>query len=139
MFSWHMMLKNRTGTTVFVLRNPSNGKTQDIDPGDYLSYNQLLTMTGNPDLTVQFAHYLSDRAQHDLHLPTKPQVFVRTMISLNLRPPQQYIDPNLDLARVQLPLIGHQSWITPLRPRPPHSNERQSTKELNRSASASAG
>jgi len=138
-FSWHMMLKNRTGTTVFVLRNPANGETQDIDPGDYLSYNQVLSMTGNADLTVQFAHYLSDRAQRDLHLPTKPQVFVRTMISLNLRPAQQFIDPHLDLARVQRPLIGHQSWITALRPRRPHSHDQHSTKELNRSASASAG
>jgi vitamin K-dependent gamma-carboxylase len=138
-FSWHMMLRNKTGTTTFVLRNPANGKTQDVDPGDFLSPTQLLSMTGNPDMTVQFAHYLSERAQRELHLPTKPQVFVRTMISLNLRPPQPFIDPHLDLATVKRPLIGHQSWILPLHPRTSRPHQHPSPQEVNRSGSASAG
>jgi hypothetical protein len=99
----------------------------------------MLSMRGNIDLTVQFAHYLSARAQREDHHPTKPQVFVRTMISLNLRPPQPFIDPNVDLASVKRPLIGHVSWIVPLRPRPSESHEQHSRQELNRSASASAG
>jgi hypothetical protein len=138
-FSWYMMLRNKSGTTVFVLRNPLNGKTQDIDPADFLTPGQVLWLTGNPDLTVQFAHYLSHRARRELHLPTNPQVFVRTMISLNLRTRQLFIDPNVDLAAVKRPLIGHQKWIVAMKPLTSRSRQAPARRDLNRSASASAG
>ena len=88
---------------------------------------------------MQFAHYLSEKAQRELRLPTKPQVFVRTMISLNLRPPQPFIDPHLDLVTVKRPLIGHQSWIVPLKARTSRPHQHPSPQEVNRSGSASAG
>jgi hypothetical protein len=96
-------------------------------------------LTGNPDLTVQFAHYLSQRARRELHLPTNPQVFVRTMISLNLRTRQLFIDPNVDLAAVKQPLIGHQKWIVAMKPLTSRSRQAPARRDLNRSASASAG
>jgi hypothetical protein len=134
-----MMLRNKSGTTTFVLRNPLNGKTQDIEPKDFLTPTQVIFLTGNPDITVQFAHYLSTRAQRELQLPVRPQVFVRTMISLDLRPPQPFIDPTVDLARVKRPLIGAPKWIVPLRPLTSRAHQTPSTGELNKSSSASAG
>ena len=134
-FAWYMMLRNKHGTTTFVLRNPQNGKTQDVDPRDYLLPIQRVFLTGNSDMTVQFAHYLSARAQREEHLPVRPQVFVRTMISLNRRPPQPIFDPTVDLARVDLPLINTPEWILPLKPRtsaPPSQGD-------SGGASASAG
>jgi len=137
-FSWHMMLRNKSGTMTFVLRNPLNGKTQDIDPADFLTATQMIWLTGSPDLSVQFAHYLSSRAQRDLHLPVKPEVYVRTSISLNLRPRQPFIDPHLDLARVKLPLTGEVKWIIPIEPLKSGSHQAP-RRDLTRSASASAG
>jgi vitamin K-dependent gamma-carboxylase len=138
-FAWFMMLRNKAGTTTFVLRNPQNGKTQDIDPRDFLQPIQMVFMTGSPDLTVQFAHYLSDRAQREEHLSVRPQVFVRTMLSLNRRPPQPFIDPTVDLARVQRPFIKPPKWIIPLRPRTSAPYQAPSQGDVDKSASASAG
>jgi HTTM domain/Vitamin K-dependent gamma-carboxylase, lumenal domain len=122
-FSWYMMLRNKTGTTIFVVRNPHDGETFEIDAADVLDGQQLSKMTGTPDLTVEFAHFLRDKAREGWHIPD-PEVRVRTMISLNLRPEQVFIDPNVDLAKVELPLgplIGHPRWILPLKPRDPHA------------------
>jgi hypothetical protein len=66
-------------------------------------------------------------------------VFVRTMISMNRRPPQPFIDPHVDLARVQRPLIGHQKWIIPLEPLGSGRHQPTSASDLDRSTSASAG
>lgn len=138
-FAWYMLLRDKYGATTFVLRNPLTGNTQDADPNDFLFPNQVTSLTGNPDLTVQFAHYLSHRAQRELNLPVRPQVFVRTNISLGLRPPQEFIDPKVDLARVKRPLIGPPKWIVPLRPLHSRVPQTPSPSDANKSSSASAG
>jgi vitamin K-dependent gamma-carboxylase-like protein len=135
-FSWHMMLKNKIGETKFLVRDPRTGKTVEVDPADSLSDRQLGKMTGSPDLTVQFAHYLSDRARKDLHI-ANAEVRVRTSISLNLRPEQVFIDPTVDLARVKRPWLGHKKWILPLERRSPHGP--QGTEILNKDAGESSG
>src|SRR5205807_1855519 len=111
----------------------------EIDPADFLTSREVAWMTGNPDATVQFAHYLSDRARRELHLSVNPQVFARTMIALNDRPRQPMIDPNVDLARVKRPLIGHQTWIIALKPRTSAPHQAPSSSDVDRSASNSAG
>ncbi|MBV8303032.1 MAG: HTTM domain-containing protein, partial [Acidimicrobiia bacterium] len=138
-FSWYMMLRNKSGTTTFVVRDPLTGRTTEVRPADFLTPTQLVRFTGDPDLIVQFAHYLSAKAQRDLHLAVRPQVFARTDISLDLSPRQVFVDPNVDLARIQRPLSGRQTWILPMRPLGSGSHEAPSDSDLNKSASNSAG
>lgn len=44
----------------------------------------------------------------------QPAVRALTEVSLNLRPPQQVVDPTVDLATVPVKLLGHNPWILDL-------------------------
>ena len=80
-----------------------------VDPLDDLTPNQFQMMVRNPDMILQYAHYLRDRFKkkgvHD------PAVYVRSQIGLSGRSPREYIDSNVHLANVNYPLFSHASWI----------------------------
>lgn len=104
-FSWHMMLRQKTGTVAFEL---SDGRRRwSVDPRDHLSADQLPDVATQPAHLVQFAYHLSERFDG-------ASVFAETSVSLNGRRPQQIVDPTLDLTTVPTMWFGRADWITPL-------------------------
>jgi hypothetical protein len=76
-------------------------------------------MSGQPDMILQFAHYLAEKAQRE----GRPgvQVHANVTASLNGRDPQVLIDPQVDLAATPRNL-RHSAWIVPLHtPLPPRA------------------
>jgi len=63
-------------------------------------------------MTLQFSHYLAERFQKKGY----PDVEVRARVlnSLNGRPLQLLIDPDIDLAKVKARIWPPASWILPL-------------------------
>jgi hypothetical protein len=61
LFAWRMMLYRKFGETapVFTIVDPE-GKTPDekIDSAPFLNSHQIRSMQSNPDLILQFAHFL---------------------------------------------------------------------------------
>ncbi|MCA9117038.1 MAG: HTTM domain-containing protein [Planctomycetaceae bacterium] len=127
-FAWHMKLRVKETSVVFYAFDENQ---QAIPLGDnpqqflrrHLNDRQIRAMASKPDLTLQFAHYLMD----DLAKNGYPNATVRAEInaSLNGRPYQPLIKPEVDLGR-QKRNLWHASWITPLTtPMPPPSQRRR--------------
>jgi vitamin K-dependent gamma-carboxylase len=106
-FSWHMMLRSKRGDVYFVVRDTA-GKLWRIDPREVLSRRQYQKMAGHPDMLLQFAHFLRDKAG-----PSELSIYAVSYVSLNGRPRALLIDPEVNLARKERSL-RHAAWILPL-------------------------
>lgn len=96
-FAWHMMLRAKTGFVNFKVVVPgAPEKVIYVTLSDYLTQNQQNKMADQPDLMLQFAHFL--KAEYEKQGYKNVQVFANSMTSLNGRPSQPLIDPNTDLA-----------------------------------------
>jgi vitamin K-dependent gamma-carboxylase len=101
-FAWHMMLRNKSGEVTFLVDDGEQGLA--VDPRDHLSAAQVRGLPGHPERLARFAHHLS--ALHG-----GAAVRAETSVSLNGRPRVPIVDPELDLASVQVPWWGDAGWI----------------------------
>jgi vitamin K-dependent gamma-carboxylase len=111
-WSWHMKLRSKDCRGAFFVEDPVSGATAVVKPERFLAEHQTGKVLARPDMILQFAHFLRDKWQASGF----EQVEVRAKIrcSLNGRPYQVYVDPDVDLAAEQRTL-GHVPWIVPLR------------------------
>ncbi len=111
-FSWRVMLMEKTGFTLFTVRDNDSKQTFTVLPSDYLNPQQVKQMSFKPDMILQFAHHVRDdfRAKGFDDL----SVFVEAHASLNGRRSQLLIDPERDLADVTFDL-RHKDWVLPLK------------------------
>jgi hypothetical protein len=80
-----------------------------VDNGQFLCAHQEKQMAMQPDLILQYAHFLGKHyAQHGVCCP---KVRVEAYVTLNGRPSRLLIDPTVDLTQVQ-DGWGHKTWIT---------------------------
>ena len=119
-FAWHMKLRDKDASALFVVTDPSGEEAWVVDPSDHLRSWQEDEMSSRPDMILQFAHYLADEMRKVGHV----QVEVRAIVeaSLNGREPQLLIDPTVDLAR-EPRTLKPASWIVPLM-QPLHTDKR---------------
>ncbi|HEU4836809.1 MAG TPA: HTTM domain-containing protein [Pyrinomonadaceae bacterium] len=110
-FSWHMKLRTKTGEAVYTVTHPASGQTWTIKPEDYLKSHQVVKMTTKPDLILHFGHFLAEEKRREGY--DDVEVRAHVMVSLNGRPPQLLIDPNVDLAKEEVGLLPAR-WIVPL-------------------------
>jgi len=111
-FSWHMMLRAKAGTISFRVVRPS-GATETVRPEAYLTRRQTQKLADQPDLILQFAHFLAaDYARRGLG---PVQVFADSYLILNRRPMQPLVRPDVDLA-AQPRSLALYSWIMPAPP-----------------------
>ena len=109
-FSWRVMLMEKMGQVQFKVVEPTTGRTRLINNDQFLSVLQEKMMSTQPDMLLQFAHFLS-RYYARPGQPA-PQVFADTYVSLNGRLGRPLIDPTVDLAR-QTESFAPKSWILP--------------------------
>lgn len=107
-FSWRMMLHTKSGDTTFYVNHPATEETWTVSPYDYLTNQQAGDVEVQPDMTVQFSHYLADLWQRSGY--DEVEVRAQAFVSLNGRDPQILIDPTVDLAAVELSMAPH-DWI----------------------------
>ena len=110
-WSWHMKLRNKSGTLKLIATDPATGESWTIDQRDYLSSRQRSKIRGRPDMIVLFSHYLKEELRKEGH--PNVQIRAEANISLNGRPRQLLIDPTVDLTTVKRSLLPY-SWILPL-------------------------
>jgi len=109
-FSWRMMLREKTGEVEFIARQPATGVSFPVDPRAYLTRSQIDVMKSRPDMILQFCHW----AAEDLTRKMGPvEIRVRAWLSLNGRPEQWLIDPDVNLAE-QPRSLWPAPWIVPL-------------------------
>jgi hypothetical protein len=98
-FSWRVMLRAKGGATTFVVKDPATGHVAHVSPGVYLTGLQESEMVSQPDLVVQLARHIHDDLRR--HGRGSVAVHAASRVSLNGRRSAPFIDPSLDLARVE--------------------------------------
>lgn len=109
-FSWRVMLMEKMGQVEFKVVDSATGHTRRVNNSDHLSVLQEKMMSTQPDMMLQFAHYLRDYyARRGVQ---RPQVYADAYVTLNGRLGKAYIDPTVDLAR-QAESFAPKPWILP--------------------------
>ncbi|MBE2223060.1 MAG: HTTM domain-containing protein, partial [Anaerolineae bacterium] len=67
-FAWRVMLVEKTGHATFFVRNPETGREWIALPSDYLTLQQEKQMSFQPDMIVQFAHFLAEQYEYPVEV-----------------------------------------------------------------------
>lgn len=110
-FSWRVMLMEKAGYAIFHITDADNGMHWEVNNYEFLTPNQEKMMSTQPDMILQFAHYLGDyyrrRGVND------PKVTVEVYVTLNGKASQLFIDPTIDLTTIREG-FEHKDWILPM-------------------------
>lgn len=110
-FSWRVMLMEKAGYAQFIVTDSQTGKSIHINNEDYLTRFQEKQMAFQSDFILEYAHYL-----HDVYQAKgikDPEVRVECYVALNGRLSCPYIDPKVNLAKID-ESFAHKQWILPL-------------------------
>ena len=111
-FAWQMKLRDKKGFADFMIRDPVSGKSWYVEPESYLVKKQTRKMATQPDMILQFAHYLQEKWKREYGLKDV-EIRVNNYVSLNGREPAPLVNPSIDLTTVTRSL-KHATWILPL-------------------------
>jgi vitamin K-dependent gamma-carboxylase len=111
-FAWHMKLRTKDAQVRFFAYEPKTGEARIINPLFTLTPRQFRKMSGRPYMIRQFARYI--KQQLDPTGNKGVEIRVDALASLNGRPEQRLIKPEVDLASVTNNKLGRNPWIMPL-------------------------
>lgn len=108
-FSWRVMLMEKEGTAQFTVREPKTNRTWEVNNALYLTPLQEKMMATQPDLLLQFAHFIDNEyRQRGIENPT---VTVDAQVSLNGRRIRSFVKEGVDLSTVN-DGFGKRWWLT---------------------------
>ncbi|NEV92660.1 HTTM domain-containing protein [Psychroflexus sp. YR1-1] len=105
--SWRMMLRSKSGSVSFRVKNLNTGKSEYVKLQDYLTEKQQQTLL-KPDGIWQFTQKLKKEYAAKA-IPA--EIYARVKVSLNGRPPEYLVDPELDLTGIEWDYFKHNEWI----------------------------
>lgn len=108
--SWRMMLRSRSGSTSYTVKDKNSGKSYKIDLDHFLTAKQKRSASSKPDVIWQFAQRLK---KHFAENGQDVAVYVDSRVSINGGPYNTLIDPNVDLASAPWHWVQHNEWIMP--------------------------
>ena len=111
-FAWQMKLRTKRGFADFVILDPETKKTWYVSPEQYLTKKQQRKMPTQPDMILQFAHFLERKWIKD-HGLEDVEIRVNNYVSLNGRELAPMINPTVDLTKLKRNL-KKADWILPL-------------------------
>ncbi|MCZ2472533.1 HTTM domain-containing protein [Aquirufa ecclesiirivi] len=108
-FSWRVMLMEKAGYAQFTVKG-TNGLQAVVNNNLHLSTLQEKMMSTQPDMILQYAHYLREYYANQGF--SSPKVYVDSYVALNGRLGKPLINPQTDLAKEQ-DSFTHKTWILP--------------------------
>ncbi len=108
-FSWRVMLMEKAGTATFYVKDRKTGREGEVLNGEFLNPHQEKQMAMQPDMMLQFAHFL--KQHYEKQGVFDPEVRAEVYVTLNARPSRLLIDPNIDLTKIR-DAWSHKTWIT---------------------------
>jgi hypothetical protein len=90
-FAWRVMVADKVGMAFFELTERETGRQFSADPHQFLTPQQVMQMSFQPDMLVQFARFLGETYA--------AEVRVEAFVSVNGRPARLLLDPTLDLTQ----------------------------------------
>jgi hypothetical protein len=109
-FSWRVMLMEKAGTALFAVEDRSTGRRGYVDNRMFLNEHQEKQMAMQPDMVLQFAHYL--HRHYEALGMVDPKVTAEVWVTLNGAPSALLVDPTRDLSREALGFHRY-DWILP--------------------------
>jgi hypothetical protein len=109
-FAWRVMLMEKAGTATFFIKDGPDGREGSVINHQFLNAHQEKQMAMQPDLILQFAHFLAEHFKQQGM--DKPEVRAEVWVTLNSRPAQLLIDPEIDLTKYS-DSWRPKSWILP--------------------------
>ncbi len=107
-FGWRVMLMEKAGTATFFVKDSRTGREGEAFNSDFLNAHQEKQMAMQPDMILQYAHFLGDHyAKQGVH---NPQVRAEVHVTLNGRPSQLLIDSTVNLMTIR-DGWKHKWWI----------------------------
>ena len=98
-YSWHIMIIHKTATLQFFVYNYETNKKIPIEHKQYLTHRQNYMMSSQPDMILQFAHYLKKIKSKEMK-NKNIGIMVDSFVSLNGHPSQLMIQPDVDLSKI---------------------------------------
>lgn len=111
-YSWRMMLRSKQGYGHFIVKDLDTGDSEIVRPSKYLSKRQNRKLYAHPDMIWQFARHLKEQYR------TKGKnvaVYANIQVKLNDSPYQAFVDPAIDLGKVEWQHFHAASWIMPMK------------------------
>ncbi len=109
-FSWRVMLMEKAGYTIFTIKDPATGRTGQAYANDYLTPNQEKMMATQPDMILQFSHFLADK--YKAQGVANPIITVDAFATLNGTGSKLLIDNQVDLTKITEGFKS-KTWILP--------------------------
>lgn len=109
-FSWRVMLMEKAGHAVFHVKDPDTGRAWQVSNYRFLTPNQEKMMATQPDMILQFAHFLEEHYRSEGLGDVA--VTVEARVTLNGRRSRLLVDPQADLTEKERG-FGHKDWILP--------------------------
>jgi hypothetical protein len=109
-FSWRVMLMEKSGNTFFYVKEPSTGKTYEVNNREFLTPLQDKMMSTQPDLILRYAHYLANVYQS--RGIKSPAIYAECYVALNGRRSRLFVDTTVNLAAQPLSW-KHYNWVLP--------------------------
>jgi hypothetical protein len=98
-FSWRVMLMEKAGTATFYVKDTQSGREGIVANSEFLNPHQEKQMAMQPDMILQFAHFLG---RHYKNIGVQqPEVRAEVYVTLNARPSRLLIDPERDLMKIK--------------------------------------
>jgi hypothetical protein len=98
-FSWRVMLMEKAGTATFYVKDSKTGREGVVVNSEFLNPNQEKQMAMQPDMVLQYAHFL--KSWYESKGVTSPQVRAEVYVTLNARPSKLLFDPAMDLTTIK--------------------------------------
>ena len=112
-FAWHMKLRAKHASAYFRVIDGATGRESRVDMYNHLNPKQSRKITTRPYMQRQFALYLAE--QYKKIGWRDPKIYVINPASLNGRPYQFLVKPQVDLLSVKESLFTSSDWIEPLK------------------------
>jgi len=111
--SWFLYTRHKRTAAQFVIIN-KNGETYTLNRERILKIltpRQYKYMLENPNLILQFSHFLAKTLEEQGEKPEK--IMAQVKAAMNMRPQQWFINPNANLLDFKQS-FRHKTWIVPL-------------------------
>jgi hypothetical protein len=109
-FSWRVMLMEKAGKVFFHVTDPDTGRHGEAMMDNVLTPFQEKMMSTQPDMILQFAHYLKKKYQAQ-GIPN-PKITAEAYVTLNGSGSRLFLDSTVDLTK-EHDSFKHKAWILP--------------------------
>lgn len=87
----------KAGTATFYVKDTKTGREGIVNNAEFLNPHQEKQMAMQPDMILQFAHFLGKHYQNQGVY--EPEVRAEVYVTLNAKPSKLLVDPSVDLMK----------------------------------------